>query len=108
MKQGLFFENCRMTTIDSNGILKYYTLSKKDQQTARSEIDLKNPVNAFKFLYKQQHKLNGEFTVITPKETFIFRDMQKATPNPDGKTDPLVRDWELMIRNFIKDVQVKV
>jgi len=34
--------------------------------------------------------------------------MQKATPNPDGKTDPLVRDWELMIRNFIKDVQVKV
>jgi len=30
MKQGLFFENCRMTTIDSNGILKYYTLSKKD------------------------------------------------------------------------------
>jgi hypothetical protein len=58
MKQGLVFENCRMTTLDSNGILRYTALGKKD---VRATINLKSAEVSVKFLYvqKKEGKINN-------------------------------------------------
>jgi len=57
MKQGLVFENCRMTTLDSNGVLRYTALGKKD---VRATIDLTSVENSVRFLYIQ--KKEGKIT----------------------------------------------
>jgi hypothetical protein len=58
MKQGLVFENCRITTLDSNGILRYTAVGKKD---VRATIDLKSAGTSVRFLYiqKKEGKINN-------------------------------------------------
>jgi hypothetical protein len=109
-----------MTTIDSSGFLRYYAIGKDE---VRATIDLKDMKNTVKFLYTQRKKGEvktasqlqelgypncfGEFTIKTPNETFIFRDIQKINPSLHY-VDPTVRDWEKLIRNYNTKVDVQV
>jgi len=51
MKQGIWFENCRIVTLDSNAILRYYYIGKKECKFA---IDLKSEEVSVRFLFTQK------------------------------------------------------
>lgn len=51
MKQGIVFENCRMTTLDSNGILRYTAMG---ENKVRATIDLKRVDSTVKLMYTQK------------------------------------------------------
>jgi hypothetical protein len=51
LKQGIFFENCRLVKIDSNGLFKYYYIGKTQSKTA---INITSPDVSVRFTYKSQ------------------------------------------------------
>lgn len=51
LKQGIFFENCRLVKIDSNGLFKYYYIGKAQ---AKLVINLTSPDISVRFTYKSQ------------------------------------------------------
>jgi hypothetical protein len=59
MKQGIVFENCRMTTLDSTGILRYTAIG---DNKVRAALDLKRADITLRFMYtqKKEGKVNAK------------------------------------------------